>query len=400
MSGFASVWGLPGWLDDAREFVGGVRFAAPQALWLFALLPVFGLLDVWAARRRRQALAALGRPASLAAQFTRPRSGWGSALGLWVAWALLILGIAGPRWGVSDETAVAVGRDVVIVLDLSRSMWADDMVLPAGGWRVPDTREAEADRDQARRSGDPERIRSAEERLRRAEAERHSPTRWRAARDAALDLLDGIARRGGHRVGVVIFAARPWLLCPLTTDYDHVREVLGDLDGEYPPAEIRPAPGTSVPSGTRIGAALAAAVAAHDCRFPGYQDIVLLSDGDDPGDDREWLRGADAARAAGIPVHTVGFGNPDTPAVLHLDDQIVRTRLQEAPLEQIAAETRGQYLPARTRLPALGEYFRTHIEPLPARVVSDETLPLPRERYGWFLLPALVLLALAWWRGR
>jgi Ca-activated chloride channel family protein len=262
-----------------------------------------------------------------------------------------------------------VGRDLVIVIDLSRSTWADDVNVPPGGWRNTDGKD------------------------------QYDPVRWRAAREGALDLLDGMARRGGHRVAVVVFAAHPKLLCPLTTDYDHVRVVLEEIDGRYPPPECRPGP-VEVISGTRIGAALIEAVEAHDKRFPGFQDIVLISDGDDPEDDKEWVLGSNRARDKNIPVHTVGVGNPDVASVLLLGEELVSTKLQEEPLKQIAAETRGSYVPARTNSPQLGEFFHARLESLPGREVSDESLPLPRERYPWFLAPALGLFLIGWIRGR
>jgi Ca-activated chloride channel family protein len=373
--------GLAGLAADAREFLAAVRFARPEALWLLLLLPVLGLVNRWGARRRRAAVARIGRPAAVAGQLTHPvpRRKW-LGLAYPLGWVALVLGLAGPRWGKSDETGVAVGRDLVVVIDLSRSMQADDVNPPADGWRAGSAKG------------------------------RREPTRWRAARDGALDLIDGVARRGGHRVAVVVFAARPKLLCPLTTDYDHVRAVLEEIDGDYPPHEIRPAarPVEEEPkgvepepnSGTRIGAGLKAAVDAHDKRFPGYQDIILISDGDDPGDDKEWVKGSDKAREAGIPVHTVGVGNPDAPAVLVLGPELVSTQLQEGPLKQIAAETRGRYIAARKEPPRLGEFFRAHLEPLPSREVSDESIPLPKERYPWFLAPALAFFAVGWLRGK
>jgi Ca-activated chloride channel family protein len=354
--------GLGGVLTDAREFLLAVRFAHPHWLWLLVLLPLLGLLTRWATRRKQAMLSAIGRPAILAGQLTRtgPRRRWLN-MAEPLAWSLLIVGLAGPRWGKSDETGIAVGRDLMIVLDLSRSMLADDMADPAVAQR------------------------------------------WKAAQAATRELVEAVARRGGHRIGVVVFAAHPKVVCHLTTDYDHVRAVLGELEGEFPPPEIRPGPAETI-SGTRIGAAIAAAVAAHDPRFPGSQDILLISDGDDPGDDGEWIRGADAARAANIPVHTVGVGNPDVPAVIvlmsALGEELVSTQLQEEPLKRIAAETRGHYLPARRHTPQLGEFFRTQIEPFPSRVVSDDSVPLPRQRYPWFLASALVLLTLGWFRGK
>jgi len=363
--------GLSGLATDVVVFCGATRSARPEVLALFALFPVLALADRYAAVRRRRAGNAIGRPAALVALRTHPRPGrrWiGAAYPL--GWVALILGLAGPRWGASDEPGVAVGRDIVVVVDLSRSMLAKDMA-----------------------AGD--------------------DARWQAARDAVLDLTDAAGRRGGHRIGVVVFAAKPLLLVPLTTDYDHVRAVVADLDGRHPPPECRPGADPAVVSGTRIGAALAAAVAAHDPRFPGSQDIILLSDGDDPRDDREWRRGIDAARAADIPVHTVGIGHPDAETVILLDDgfleappkadqppDVVRTKLREEPLTQIAAETRGQYLPARRDVPPLGEFFRTRIEPYPSRVFGDDALPQPKDRYAWFLAVALVLFGVGWLRAK
>ena len=356
---FAASSGLGGLLTDAREFVAAVRLARPDALWLLLLLPVLGLLNWWAARRRKRAIAAVGRPAAVAGQLTHPRPTrrW-LGLAYPVAWVLLVFGIAGPQWGKSDEPGVAVGRDLVIVIDLSRSMQADDM-------------------------SDPD-----------------AKTRWEAARKGALDLLQAVARRGGHRVAVVVFAARPKLICPLTTDYEHVRAVLEDVDGQYPPPEVRPGADPNVVSGTRIGAGLIAAVQAHDKEFTGSQDIILLSDGDDPVTDQEWVRGSDAARAAGIPVHTVGVGSTTEPTVMQLGEELVSTQLQEDVLDQIAKQTRGQYVAARRDVPNLGEFFRTRVEPNPSRVYTGDQVPQPRERYPWFLAPALALFLVGWVRGK
>jgi Ca-activated chloride channel family protein len=212
----------------------------------------------------------------------------------------------------------------------------------------------------------------------------------------------------------VVFAAKPKLVCPLTTDYRHVRAKVEELDGEYPPADCRPGPDDPpAVSGTQIGAALAAAVAAHDGRFPGYQDVILISDGDDPADDREWAKGADAARRAKVPVHVFGVGDPDRPSTITVRGRLleaplkegdppspVQTRLREDVLKEITADTHGTYIAARRELPRVGEFFRTAVEPLPPREVTDDAVPQPKERYAWFLLPALALFGVGWLRGR
>ncbi len=363
--------GLAGFLTDAREFLLAIRFARPELLLAMLVLPVFALLNTHAAKRRRKSSDAVGRPAAIAGLQTHPRPTrrWiGTAYPL--AWVVLVLGLAGPRWGKSDETGVAVGRDVVLVLDLSRSMLATD--LSAG-----------------------------------------NDARWQAGRAGLLDLMATIRARGGHRVAVVVFAARPKLLVPLTTDYDHVTAVIEEIDGAHPPPDCRPGADPTVVSGTRIGAALQAAVAAHDPRFRGSQDIILVSDGDDPAGDKEWVRGADAARAVGIPVHCVGVGDPAGDTLLTVNNELlefqprddlapdfVRTKLEEESLKQVAAETRGQYVAARKDTPRLSEFFRAVVEPFPSRQVSDDSVSRLRDRAAWFLAAALALFAVGWVRGR
>ena len=354
--------GLAGFLSDTRDFLLAIHFLRPELLWLLFWLPILAILTRYAAIRQRHAAAAIGRPAAVATLRTPSRlprrwPGLANPLG----WIALLLGLAGPCWGTSDDSGVAVGRDLILVIDLSQSMKADDM------------------------------------------ASTSTRTRWQAARAAALDLLDTISHRGGHRIGVVVFAARPKLLVPLTTDYDHVRSQVEELDGAFPPPEVRPGADPAITSGTRIGAALIAAVAAQDPRFPGSQDMILLSDGDDPVDDREWLQGANAARKAQIPVHTVGLGNPDRPTFMVIGEQHpteMSTKLEEGPLQEIATETRGLYLPARREIPHLGEFFQNVIEPHPSRELSDESIPQPKERYLWFLGSALCLFSVGWVRGR
>lgn len=352
------------------ETLSAITFARPEWLVLLLLLPVFALLGWWSARRRKNALAAIGVPRALTALRTPAVRGRWLSVAFPLAWVLLVVGLAGPRWGRSEEGGIAVGRDIVIVVDLSRSMLADDMTGP-------------------------------------------NTVRADAAKAAALDLLEAVSRRAGHRVGLVVFAAKPVVLCPLTTDYDHVHAVLADLDCRYPPPASRPGADSGVVSGTRIGAALAAAVGLHDPRFPGSQDIVLLSDGDDPVDDQEWRHGSDAARMANIPVHTVGLGDPDHDSSVSVGDalleftptegglrQPVQTRLHEAPLKSIAEETRGIFVASRQSPPRMGDVFRTRIEPYPSRAVSDDSIPQPRERFAWFLGAALVLFSINWLRGK
>jgi len=354
-TGLTTVWA------DVLLFLTGVRFARPPLLWL-ALWPVALVLMAWmSSRMARRRLALLGRPGAVAGLLTdRQGTRWQARVAFALGWWALVLGVAGPRWGKGDDGGVAVGRDVVVVLDFSRSMLADDMA--------------------------------------------DGRARWRAAVGGVHELLESSRATGGHRLGLVVFAARPVLVVPLTTDYDHLAVRLDDLSAELPPNEVRPLDDTAK-SGTRIGAALALAVAAHDGRFPGAQDILLFSDGDDPAKDREWAAGVTAARAANIPIHVVGVGDPTRGSpipfrgeLLERDGVFIETKLHEDVLRATATEGHGEYIPARRDPPPVSD-FLAGLPDFP-RVLTDDAAPQPVDRAVWFLAAAFVFLLFWLWRAK
>jgi hypothetical protein len=129
--------------------------------------------------------------------------------------------------------------------------------------------------------------------------------------------------------------------------------------------------------------------------------LPISSDGDDPVEDAEWLLGTARARAAGIPVQVVGLGDPEEPMTVPGPDGplrdtngLVLSRLQEAPLREIARQTQGEYVSGRTNRVPLGRLYLDHIASLPVRQGDPEALPIYRQRQAWFLVPAFVLLAL------
>ncbi len=334
-------------------------FAHPLLLAGLALLPVLAVLGAFARWRRRRALAALGNTAALRTLFAEPAvlrrlRGFCLVLGL----TALVVGSAGPQWGRDWDQPAAPGRDLVVVLDLSRSMLAE------------------------------------------------VPSRLERAKAGLKDLADTVERRGGHRLALVVFAGRARVVCPLTHDYDHFRDALARLDAQDAPPDVGPLPDAA--SGTRIGEGLRLAVGLHDPRFRGAQDILLVSDGDDPAHDDEWRAAAEEAREAHIPVHVVGVGDPKTGHPIPYKDgtqkyqgKAVETRLEEKPLQEIARATQGTYTPAYTQLvPPVGALFRDRIEPQAVREDSDDTLPVYRQRYPWFLGSALGLLAAEMLLGR
>jgi Ca-activated chloride channel family protein len=327
-------------------------FAHPWGLVLLGFLPLLALLGWYSRRRRRRVLEQFGSREIL------QRLLIASPAGLWLRFALLglglgllIVGLAGPQWGRDWSQEIAPGRDLVVVFDLSRSMLAEQ------------------------------------------------PSRLDRARTALADLVHTLKEQGGHRVGLVVFAGRARTVCPLTNDYDHFQEAIANLDKQHLPSGISAT--EDEPSGTRLGAALREALALHDPGFQGFQDILVLSDGDDPARDEEWRRPAAEVQARRIPISTVGLGDPDHASPIPVgkgqwlehQGQVVLTRLQEDPLRTIADMTGGSFIEARTRSLPLGKIFHQRLESRPVNEDQDDRLPQYRQRYPWFLSPALLLLA-------
>lgn len=249
----------------------------------------------------------------------------------------------------------ATGGDVIAVLDVSRSMLAQDATGSL------------------------------------------SPDRLGACLDVLLDLANEAERAGGRRLGLVAFAARPQVLCPLTQDIDFFREaVRGAASGEEP-LNVELTADTPATSGTRIGRALETAVGLSDEKNSNTE-IVFLSDGDDPAGDREWESGIAATRARGIPVTVVGVGDPtaDSPiplpgrGPLRFGGREVRTRLHEEPLREIARATGGTYVPARTgSVPSMGALMEPRADSS-AAVRADKT-PARPVRWEWCIAAGLAL---------
>jgi Ca-activated chloride channel family protein len=327
-------------------------FTTPALLWSLGAFPALGLLLFVARRRRRTLLARIGPPGVIAGQVERPAGRWRVAFGWTLGLAALAVATAGPHWGLGPPPPTAPGRDIVVVLDLSRSMLAQDAL----------------------------------------------PSRLGKAKEALREFADAVQARGGHRLALVIFAGQAAVACPLTHDYDHFRAKVAAASADPPPPAVR-VTGAAAVSGTRIGAGLQRAVDLLDKQFRGAQDIILVSDGDDPAGDEEWRNGLAAAREAGVPVLTVGVGDPSANSPipikagrLHYRGNEVQTRLQEAPLKEIAARTGGEYLPVRTGLPTLDELFRRRIAPAPTREAVSGTLPQPVGRQALFFAFALTFV--------
>jgi Ca-activated chloride channel family protein len=330
-------------------------FETPALFLHLALIAVLAGLWVVSVRQRRRRLAGWPRILRLS---DGQRRGWRRRLGLNVlGLTCVVVALAGPFGGQAEPIKVVPGRDLMIVLDVSRSMAAEQ----------------------------PSRLEKAVRSLRTLTVDKRLPP--------------------GTRVSLVVFGARPWLSFPLTADLAHLAATLDQVGAGEFPLEVR-GDAQSLKSGTRLGAALKLATESFGAPRPGRQDIVLLSDGDDPeGDDEEWLQGVTVARTTGLPVHVVAVGERGVKAtipyrgdVVRFEGAVVTTSVHSERLEEVADKTGGLLLTLeRGELPLADFIAKRWAETPPPEegpILRTSTDVRPVRRFPW-LLAALAAFVVA-----
>ncbi|MEI8241982.1 MAG: VWA domain-containing protein [bacterium] len=323
-----------------------MRFVYPWLLLLLSAVPLLGAAWFWMARQGRKNLSRLISPA-LQPRLMPPRSELRFLLQLGLSLAgvaLLVVAAARPQWGSREERVITRSRNLVIAIDVSRSMLARDV----------------------------------------------HPNRLERAR---VDVMDLIGELKGDRAALLAFRRRGVLLCPLTTDYAFLRQALDGIG-------IDSAPRGETDLADAIRKSLDALAPAQD----DHNAILLISDGEDLAGAA--LDAARESRRRGVPIFTVGIGDtagatvPDDAGsgTLNYRGDKVRTRLTEETLAAIARESGGRYVPlgtASTIQTTLGSIFRQHLRQITARDQQERVARRRIERYLWFLLPALGLLLAA-----
>ena len=229
-----------------------IQIAAPHRLWLLAVVALLAVGGALSLLRRRRALRAacetLASRLAPEANLTRPAARLSLSL---AGLALLAVALAQPQCGTRTELSRRYGADLVVVLDVSRSMEARDV----------------------------------------------RPSRLERARLEVGALID---RLKGDRVGVVVFAGEAFVQCPLTTDYDAARLFLRAVGPDAVPQQ-----------GTAVATALLRAKELLEAAERGARGkvVLLVSDGEDH--DGKVLDAASALGAAGIRVHVLAVGTPE-----------------------------------------------------------------------------------------
>jgi Ca-activated chloride channel family protein len=316
-----------------------LRFAAP---WMLALAPVVVAAAWLHSRRRRRGDARLALPGS-AVRLRIGASPW-QQLERALPWLrclvllLVVVALARPQAGTRLESVSTYGVDIVVALDVSSSMKAEDF---------PGNRLAEAKRVVQR----------------------------------------FIAGRPTDRIGLVIFAGLAVTRCPLTLDHQMLLQFVDRVD--FAPADQ---------DGTALGMGLAAGVNRLRKSDARSKIVVLVTDGRNNRGQIGPQAAAEAARAVGVRVYPVGVGT-EGEAPVPVDRGPLGTRyvmqrvdLDEPLLNEMAEQTDGRYFRA-TDAEGLAEVFRT-IDELEQTEIESRVRLLHTELFHYALLPALALLGL------
>ena len=333
--------------------MGGVTFANPAWVHLVWLALAFAGVIAWLELRGRARLGRFVSPA-MQARLAHGASTARRALRVTLVLATLLLGIVAlmrPQTpGGTEVAARGAGADIVVALDVSRSMLAED---------------------------------AAPNRLARAKA----------------DIREFLDRVTAHRVGLVAFAGRASVMCPLTTDYGYFHLVLNNTDSR-----------SVARGGTRLGDAIRKAVEAFGPNRGASRLLLLITDGEDH--DSFPIDAAEEALRAGVRIAAIGFGSeegseitltdPNTGATTVLADRdgaVVRSRMDGTLLRDIALRTEGVFVPAGTSAIDIEGIVEAHIDPLVTEVSSGLRRRAPNEHYVWLVLAAAACLAGAVWAG-
>ncbi len=326
-----------------------MEFGAPENLVFIWLVPLVVLVCFFAEKIRKKRLRLVGL---IRTEVLAPKSAPTSFFRWLVktcmlagAVACLVLATAKPRWGFEWIDAKQRGADIIIAVDVSKSMLAQDV----------------------------------------------SPSRLERARRKVSDLLD---RMSGDRVGLVAFAGTSFVQCPLTMDYGAVRLFLSYLDPELIPTQ-----------GTDLGSAIDMSLAGL---FDGAPEgtttgraIIIMTDGEDQ--EGRGLKAAEAAKAKGVKVYTMSIGSEEGTLIPELGGgfkkdrggNLVISKSNEPALKAIALATGGTHVRS---VAGDGDIEALYDNGILKEIDREENQELRtkrwQERFQWFLAAAVLLLFL------
>lgn len=273
------------------------RFAHPEFLYILIIIPLIAFINLILSNRRKKAIEAFGDLELLKnlmpdASYNRPVLKFYLIL---LALFIMIFMIAQPQFGSKLETVKRKGIELMIALDVSNSMNAQDI----------------------------------------------EPSRLERAKQAIARLVDKLSN---DKIGIIVFAGQAYTQLPITTDYPSAKMFLNTINTGIVPMQ-----------GTAIGAAINKATVSFSQQEDINRAIIVITDGENHEDDP--VAAAQRANEKGIKVYTVGMGLPKgspipispgnrTNFMKDREGNVVISKLDEATLQQIAMAADGNYIPA------------------------------------------------------
>jgi Ca-activated chloride channel family protein len=312
-------------------------------LWLVGFCLAAALFAVIARRQalRRFATANLLRSVLPQRGSMRRNLAAGSAI---LALAFMVVALVDVRWGKVWREVPQKGIEVMFVLDVSRSMLADDA----------------------------------------------APNRLERAKQQIKDTIDEMT---GDRVGLVVFAGEAKQQIPLTTHYDDFKQSLDEVG----PQNVRR-------GGSRLGDAIDTAASSFLTKSNSHKAMVIFTDGEDQ-ESKPVEAAKRAYETAGVRIFTVGLGNvaqgsripvgaENNRQYLTHDGQPVWSKQNGDILREIAKATDGAYIPAGTKQVNMSDVYHSYVGKVEQTKFETARVNQYEARFQWFLLPALLLLLL------
>lgn len=313
----------------------------PLAISISALIVLF---YIWALRRRKTLVERFAEKSladHITPTFSLKKKLFKIAL-LCVAMLSAILALARPQWGFEWEEVKRTGLDMLIAVDVSRSMLAKDV----------------------------------------------KPNRLERSKLAIKDLIKRLA---GDRIGLIAFSGTAFLQCPLTIDYNGFLLAMDDLSTDTIPR-----------GGTSISSAIREAISVLKGADKKFKVLIIITDGEDlEGDLR---KAADEAANAGVKIYCVGVGTAEGDIIPIIDERgertyvedrsgnVVKSRLNEDVLKEIAISTGGSYVRATQGEFGLTLLYDKSISRLEKRDIESKMQKRYQERFQVFLAIACLLL--------
>jgi Ca-activated chloride channel family protein len=317
------------------------RFANIEMLWLLITIPAFVLAYILYTKRKQRQLTDFGDPEliqQLMPDASKSRTLWKFALSM-AALVLLIVAAARPQYGQKEKTIKRQGIEVMVALDISNSMLAEDV----------------------------------------------APNRLDRAKQMLSKMIDNMV---DDKVGLVIFAGDAFTQLPITCDYVSAKMFLNTISPNLIPTQ-----------GTAIGAALQTAVASFGTSESEIgRAIVLITDGENHEDDA--IEVAKKAKEMGIQVFVIGIGKPEGAPIPkpgtndYFKDragQVVVSRLNEEMCQQIASSGNGIYVRCDNTNTAM-RALQQELDRIATSEIETTVFEDYNEQYQSFLLIALLLL--------